>query len=66
MKVADLTTDELKELIGQTLEEKLIELMDPDFGLDIREDFVKALETSSTSKARKSLSDVKKGLGLNG
>jgi len=66
MKVADLTTDELKELIGQTLEEKLIELMDPDFGLDLREDFVKALETSSASKARKSLSDVKKGLGLNG
>ncbi|MFZ3063760.1 MAG: hypothetical protein WA277_00555 [Nitrospirota bacterium] len=37
MKVADLTTDEFKELIGKTIEEKFRELIDPDLGLELRE-----------------------------
>lgn len=65
MKVADLTTDELKELIGKTIEEKFRELIDPDFGLELKEDFVKALETSIASKERITFNDVKKRLGLN-
>ena len=64
MKVADLSTDELKELIGKTIEEKFRELIDPDFGLELREDFVKALETSIASKERIPFEDVKKRLGL--
>ena len=65
MKVSNLTTDEFKELLGKTIEEKLRELIDPDFGLELREDFVKTLETSIASKERVSFDDVKKRLGLN-
>ncbi|MDI6744699.1 MAG: hypothetical protein QMD07_04905 [Thermodesulfovibrionales bacterium] len=65
MKVADLSTDELKELIGKTIEEKFRELIDPDFGLELREDFVQALEVSIASKERVAFDDVKKKLGLN-
>ncbi|OGV98464.1 MAG: hypothetical protein A2W75_08990 [Nitrospinae bacterium RIFCSPLOWO2_12_39_15] len=64
MKVADLSTDELKELIGKTIEDKFRELIDPDIGLELREDFVKALETSIASKERIPFEDVKKRLGL--
>ena len=65
MKVADLSTDELKELIGKIIEEKFRELIDPDFGLELREDVVQALETSIASKERIPFEDVKKRLGLN-
>ena len=65
MKVADLTTDEFKELVGKTIEEKFRELIDPDFGLELREDFIQALETSIASKERTPFEDVKKKLGLN-
>jgi len=65
MKVADLSTDELKELIGKTIEEKFRELIDPDFGLELREDFIQALEASIASKERVAFDDVKKKLGLN-
>lgn len=65
MKVADLTIDELKELIGKTIEEKFRELIDPDLGLELREDFVQALEASIASKERIPFEDVKKKLGLN-
>ena len=64
MKVADLSTDELKELIGKTIEDKFRELIDPVIGLELREDFVKALETSIASKERIPFEDVKKRLGL--
>ncbi len=64
MKVADLTTDELKELISKTIEEKFKELIDPDLGLELREDFVRALEISIASKERIPFEDVKKKLGL--
>ena len=62
MKVADLSTDEFKELIGKTIEDKFRELIDPDIGLELREDFVKALEASIASKGRTPVEDVKKKL----
>ena len=62
MKVADLSTDEFKELIGKTIEDKFRELIDPDIGLELREDFVKALEASIASKERTPFEDVKKKL----
>ena len=65
MKVSDLSTDELKELIGKIIEEKFRELIDPDLGLELREDFVQALETSVAAKERIPFEDVKKKLGLN-
>lgn len=65
MKVADLSTDELKELIGKVIEDKFRELIDPDYGLELREDFVRALEASIASKKRVPFSEVKKRLGLN-
>ena len=65
MKVADLSTDELKELISKVIEEKFRELIDPDIGLEFREDFVKDLESSIKSKKRISFEDVKKRLRLN-
>ena len=64
MKVADLSTEELKELIGKVIEEKFRELIDPDYGLELREDFVQALETSIASKDRIPFDEVKKRLGL--
>jgi len=64
MKVSDLTTEELKELIGQVVEEKLKELVDPDYGLELREEFIQALEDSIASKERIPFDDVKKKLGL--
>ena len=65
MKVADLSTEELKELIGKIIEEKFRELIDPDIGLELREDFVQALESSIASKERIPFEEVKKKLGLN-
>lgn len=64
MKVADLSKDELKALIGEVIEEKFRELFDPDYGLEFREDFVQAIETSIASKERIPFEDVKKRLGL--
>jgi hypothetical protein len=65
MKVSDLSTDELKELIGKIIEEKFRELLDPDIGLELREDFIQSLESSIESKERIPFEDVKKKLGLN-
>ena len=39
MSLSDLTTEKLRELIAEVVEEKLLELLgDPDAGLDIRDD----------------------------
>ncbi|MEW6162967.1 MAG: hypothetical protein AB1606_06620 [Nitrospirota bacterium] len=64
MKVGDLSREELKALIGEVIEEKFRELFDPDYGLEFREDFIQALETSMASKERIPFEDVKKRLGL--
>jgi hypothetical protein len=64
MKVADLSIDEFKELISKVIEEKIRELVDPDYGLELREDFVHALENAIASKERVPFEEVKKRLGL--
>jgi hypothetical protein len=64
MKVGDLSREELKALIGEVIEEKFRELFDPEYGLELREDFVQALETSIASKERIPFEDLKKRLGL--
>ncbi len=64
MKVADMSIEELKELIGKVIEEKIRELIDPDYGLELREEFVQALENSIASKERIPFEEVKKRLGL--
>lgn len=64
MKVADLSKEEFKELLNEVIEEKLRELIDPDFGLELREDFIEKLEASAASKERVSFEDVKKRRGL--
>ncbi|MBU4320433.1 MAG: hypothetical protein Q8N12_01990 [Thermodesulfovibrionales bacterium] len=64
MKVADLSKEDLRALIGEVIEEKFRELIDPDHGLELREDFVQTLETSIASKERIPFEDVKKRLGL--
>ena len=54
MKVKELTVEQLKLLIKESVEEKLQEILgDPDQGLEFNEDIVKRL--------RNSLSAVKKG-----
>jgi hypothetical protein len=64
MKVSDLSIDEFKELIGKVIEEKIRELVDPDYGLELREDFVHALENSIASKERISFEEVKKKIWI--
>ena len=54
---------ELKELLRETLEE----FLDPDFGLELRDEVKHALEKSLKEKEKRnlySLEDVKKELGL--
>ncbi len=46
-KVADLTTDELREIIREVVMETMNDLVkDPDEGLELREDFALKLEAS--------------------
>lgn len=52
-KVKDLTVDELKELIEQTAEQKLEELLgDPDEGPRLQEETKTRLQRSSTRERR--------------
>lgn len=64
MKVADLSKEEFKELLNEVIEEKLRELIDPDYGLELREGFIQKVEASIASNERVSFEDVKKRLGL--
>ncbi|MBI5039039.1 MAG: hypothetical protein HZC13_04660 [Nitrospirae bacterium] len=43
MKIAELNEKQFKALIGDVIEEKLREILDPDYGLELREDFVKEI-----------------------
>ncbi len=60
-KVSDMTVKEFKEVIKETL----YEVIDPDYGLEIRPDFVKKIKASLRSKKRISVEAVAKKLGLN-
>ena len=49
-RVGDLTIDEFKDLVRETVAETLAEMLsDPDEGLELREDFRAALERSIAS-----------------
>jgi hypothetical protein len=64
MKVAELTEEQLRAIISEVVEEKLKKLLDPDYGLELREDFVSRLEASIASSERISFETVKRKLGL--
>lgn len=65
MRVADLTSDELKTLIKEAVREEIEELMeDPDKGLELREEFVEELKASIASKEHIPVEEVAKKLGL--
>jgi len=62
-KVADLTLRELRELIR----EAVLEALDPDYGLELREDVIQALKESYQQKERGEgvdLEDARARLGL--
>jgi hypothetical protein len=60
-KVKDLTVDELKDLIEQTVEQKLLELLgDPDEVLELREE-VKARLRRSLARERKGMRGIPAG-----
>jgi hypothetical protein len=68
-KVAELTTDELREIIESSIERKLTEIFgDPDAGLEIRDSLREQLarqeEDFQSGKRGKPLADVIKRLGL--
>jgi hypothetical protein len=65
LKIADLTLEELKNILREVVEEKFREfLFDPDCGLELREEIEKRLIESISSKERIPLEEVKKRLGL--
>lgn len=41
--VSEMTVDQIRELISEVIDEKLRSLIDPDYGLELREDFVERL-----------------------
>ena len=67
--VARMTKDELQEVIGSVVEQKLIELFgDPDQGLPVKESLVTRLRRQKAAVARgergERLEDVARRLGL--
>jgi len=64
LKIADLTPEELRDILREVIEEKLKEfLFDPDYGLELREEIEQRLTASLASKERISLEEVKQRLG---
>jgi ABC-type glutathione transport system ATPase component len=62
-KVADITLGELKELIREVI----LETIDPDYGLELREEVVEALRESLKEKERGEgmpLEEARNRLGL--
>ncbi len=53
VKISDLTVEELKSIIQEIVRETLLEILDPDQGLEVREDLLEEL--------RESMERVKKG-----
>jgi hypothetical protein len=51
--VSEMTVDELRNLVEQVVEEKLAELVrDPDFGLELREEFKERLRRTIEAEKR--------------
>ena len=59
-KVSDMTVRELKKLIKDTV----LEVIDPDYGLELRPEVEAELQESMRSKERIPVEDVAKELGL--
>ncbi len=53
VKVSDLTVEELRTIVQETVRETLLEILDPDYGLEVREELLEEL--------RESVERVKKG-----
>jgi hypothetical protein len=64
MTVAELSTEEFKIIISEVVEEKFRQLLDPDCGLELQEDFVQRLKLSASSSDRISFREVKNQLGF--
>jgi hypothetical protein len=65
VKVADLTIDELKKLIREAVGEQFKEiLLDPDNGLELKDEVEQRLRASIESKERIPFEEVKKRLKL--
>lgn len=65
MKVADLTIDELKKLIREAVGQQFKEiLLDPDNGLELKDEVEQRLRASIESKERIPFEEVKKRLKL--
>jgi hypothetical protein len=67
--VADMTTEELKEMLGELIEAKLTEVLgDPDQGFELRETVRERLELQQSAVAQgergESFDDVARRLGL--
>lgn len=67
--VADMTTEELKEMLGELIEAKLTEVLgDPDQGFELQETVRQRLELQQSAVARgergESFDDVARRLGL--
>ncbi len=68
-KVSDMTVDELRALIGVSVEEKLTEMFgDPDAGLELRPEVAERLRRQekeyAAGKRGRPLEDVLKEMGL--
>lgn len=59
-KIKDMTGEELKTLIRDTI----LELLDPDYGLELREDIEQELKKSLKSKKRIPAADIAEKLGF--
>lgn len=59
-KIGDMTVGELKTLIRNVVREAI----DPDYGLELRQDVEKELKESSQSKGRIPVEEVAEKLGL--
>ncbi len=66
MKITELSVEQLKALIEDTVEEKLQEYLgDPDEGLELREEVIQRLKAHQASrKARIPMEQVAKKYGL--
>lgn len=65
MKVADITLEELRDLIREVMDETIREVfIDLDAGLELREEIEERLAASLASKERIPLDEVKKRIGL--
>ncbi|MCL4557779.1 MAG: hypothetical protein M1491_03990 [Deltaproteobacteria bacterium] len=60
-KVSDMTIREFQQIIKETI----YEVIDPDYGLELKPEFVKKLKASLKSKKRIPVETVAKKLGLN-